>query len=86
VRTQAMDTDPEVEARLFERYRSMTAAEKLALVGALGRFVEDVAMADLRQRYPDATERENRLRLASRTYDRETMIRAFGWDPEERGL
>ena len=28
---------------------------------------------------------EENLRIASLTLDRETMIRAFGWDPEERG-
>jgi hypothetical protein len=70
---------------LFARYRRMTADEKLAIVGRLGRLVEEVALAAIRQRYPDATDRDNRLRLASRTIDRETMIRAFGWDPLVQG-
>jgi hypothetical protein len=85
VRTQSDDTSPEVEAYLFERYRRLDPEEKLEIVGRLGRLARDVALAGLRQRYPDATERENRLRLASRLYDRETMIRAFAWDPDVRG-
>jgi hypothetical protein len=53
-------------------------AEMIATAEALG-------FAGLRLRYPDASERELRLRLASMRYDRETMIRAFGWDPAEPG-
>jgi len=34
---------------------------------------------------PDLTERELRLRLAALWLDRETMIEAFGWDPEVEG-
>jgi hypothetical protein len=82
--TQPGVPDPAEEA-LFARYREMSADQKFAIVGRLGRLVDEVALAALRQKYPDATEHENRLRLASRTIDRETMIRAFGWDPLERG-
>jgi hypothetical protein len=34
---------------------------------------------------PDLSERELRLRLAALWLDRETMIDAFGWDPEVEG-
>ena len=44
------------------------------------------AVVRIRQRHPEATEEEVRLRLASLWFDRETMIRVFHWDPEERGL
>jgi hypothetical protein len=47
--------------------------------------VNELARAELRMRYPSATDREIDLRLRSRTLDRETMIRAFGWDPDEHG-
>lgn len=85
-RTQSPDTDRVLEERLFERYRRMSPDEKLAQVGALGRLVEEVALAGLRARYPEATEEENRLRLVSRWLDRATMIRLYAWDPEEKGL
>ncbi len=84
-RTQSPDTDPALEERLFDRYRRMSAEEKLEHIGALGRLVEEVALAGLRVKYPEATEEETRLRLVSRWIDRDTMIRLYGWDPEEKG-
>jgi hypothetical protein len=57
----------------------------MEIVGRLNRLASEIAMAALRVRYPEATERENQLRLASRTVDRATMIRAFGWDPTCEG-
>lgn len=84
-RTQSPDTDRQIEQQLFARYRAMTPSEKMSHVSALGRLAESVAMAGLRSRYPAATEEENRLRLASRWIDRETMIRLYDWDPEIRG-
>lgn len=84
-RTQSPDTDPAVEAALFERYRAMTAVEKLQHIGELGRMAEQLALAGLQLRYPDATPSENRLRLLSRRVDRETMIRLYGWDPDVKG-
>jgi hypothetical protein len=85
-RTQSPDTDRATEERLLEVYRSMSADEKLAHIGALGRLVEETVLAGLRARYPDATDEENRLRLLSRSVDRETMIRLYGWDPRARGM
>ena len=84
-RTQSHDTDPAVEAELFDRYRRMSAVEKLAHVGALGRMAEQLALGGLNARYPDAAEAENRLRLLSRRVDRGTMIRLYGWDPRVKG-
>lgn len=33
--------------------------------------------------YPEADEREVFLRVAARRLDRESMIKAYGWDPDE---
>ena len=84
-RTQSMDTDRATEERLLERYRRMTAVEKLAHVGALGHMAEQLALGGLNARYPQADEAENRLRLLSRRVDRATMIRLYGWDPAVKG-
>lgn len=59
------DTDPAIEAFLVEGYRRMTPAQKLELVGALTRTVRQLALADVRRRYPNADEREQALRVAS---------------------
>jgi hypothetical protein len=36
----------------------------------------------VRRQYPTADDREVLRRVAARHLDRDTMIRAFGWDPE----
>ena len=85
-KTQSPDTDRQLEEALFARYRAMTSTEKLEHIGRLGQMVNEVAMAGLRARYPDASEAENRLRLLSRSVDAETMKRVYGWDPASRGM
>jgi hypothetical protein len=79
------DATPDAERAMIERWRHATVEEKLAEMVSLGLKQKELAMAELRRRYPSASERENQLRFASRTIDRETMIRAFGWDPELHG-
>lgn len=83
--TQSSDTTREIEEFLFAAYRRMSSSEKLARIGALGEMVESVALAGLRARYPEADERELRLRLAARQIPRELMVAAYGWDPEVEG-
>jgi hypothetical protein len=51
----------------------------------MGKMVNELVRAELRRRYPAATAREVELRLAARNLDRETMIRAFQWDPALHG-
>lgn len=84
-KTQSADTTREIEDLLFAAYRRMSPSEKLARIGALGELVESVALAGLRAQYPDADERELRLRLAARQIPRELMVAAYGWDPEVEG-
>jgi hypothetical protein len=79
------DTPPEVEGLLIAGYRRMTAAEKLKRVQALNETALQFAAARVRRDRPGISERELRLRLASLWLDRATMIRAFGWDPEQHG-
>lgn len=80
------DTPPEIEARVIEGYRAMSHAERLARVVSLNRALEELASARLRSRYgPDLSPRELRLRLGSLRVAREEMVRAFDWDPVERG-
>jgi hypothetical protein len=79
------DTDPAIEALLIEGYRRMSPAQKLERVRALTRSVQQLALLDIRRRYPRADEREQALRLASRWVEPELMLRAFGWDVREVG-
>ncbi len=79
------DTDPAVEAILIEGFRRMSPAQKLERVRALNQTVQALALADIRRRHPDADEREQALRLASRWIGPELMVRAFAWDIRKVG-
>ena len=86
MKTQSADTPPEIEERLLEGYRRMTPWEKLLRVFELNQMAQQMAAMRIQAQYgPDLSERELRLRLAALWLDRETMIEAFGWDPEEKG-
>ncbi len=76
-----MDTDAVAERRQFEVWGRMTPAEKFAAMEQLMEMANALAEAGIRQRHPEASEREVFLRRASRTLDRATMIRVYGWDP-----
>jgi len=55
------------------------------MVAALSRDVRALARAGIRQRYPEASKREEALRLGALTIERHLMIEAFGWDPDREG-
>ena len=79
MRPQSMDTPLDVEERLIERYRQMTGLERLALALDMSEAVRQLALAGIRARHgSNLSEREECLRLAALTIDRETMIKAFG--------
>jgi len=84
-RATVLDTHPETERLLIELSRNRPIWKQFRQVGALNRMTRAFAMAGIRQRYPEATEEEVRRRLAAVLFDRETVIKVFGWDPEIEG-
>lgn len=85
MKTLSPDTSPEVERIMIEGYLRMPAWKKLKQVRELTQLVRQLAMNDIRRRYPLADERERMLRLASRWLEPELMRKAFAWDPEKEG-
>jgi hypothetical protein len=86
MKTQSLDTPPEVEEILIERYRQMSPQEKIQSIQDLNRTVLLMALAGIRARHgPDLSERELQIRLAALWLDRETLIKVYGWDPEVEG-
>jgi len=79
------DTRPEVVGLLLEGYRRMTPAQKMARVADLSLAARQMAAARIRHQYPGASDREVELRVASLVLGRQTMIRAFSWDPDQQG-
>jgi hypothetical protein len=71
---------------MIELWRKASPELKLQRVFGMGRMLNELIRAELRRRYPEATDRELQLRLAARSYERELMIKAFGWDPKIHGL
>jgi hypothetical protein len=74
------DTDPRIDALLIEGYRAMSPSQKLQRMRAMTLAVQELALLDIRRRHPEATVREQQLRLASRWLPPELMAKAFGWD------
>ena len=70
---------------LLDGYRRMTPAEKFRRVAELNELVLELAAARVRRERPGIEEREVRLRVASLWLGRDSMIRAFGWDPDLHG-
>ena len=73
------------ERILIEGYRFMPPERKLQQVVALTQTVQRMALTRLREHYGVMSEQEERLRLAALWLPRETMMRLFNWDPEEKG-
>ena len=81
--TLAADTHPEVERLLIERLRQIPSWRKLELMAEMGQTVKVLALAGLRQRYPDDTPEQRRRRLADLLLGPELAARAYGPTPEE---
>jgi hypothetical protein len=79
------DTDGEAQRRLVEGYRAMPPWRKYQVVQELNRRVTAAALADIRRRHPNATDRDNQFRLAARRMDPELLRKHFGWDIREHG-
>jgi hypothetical protein len=61
----SLDTSIDAERLQLEALRRMTPAAKAALISGLSRAAHRMAAAGVRQRYPDASPREQFLRLAA---------------------
>ncbi|MGO4882611.1 MAG: hypothetical protein ACLP59_17610 [Bryobacteraceae bacterium] len=76
------DTDPRALEVFLECHRKMSASQKVNTILELSEMVFEMAKAEIRRHNPGIGEREVLLRAAARHLDRDTMIRAYGWDPE----
>ena len=79
------DTTPEAQQMVFELMRSMPVGKRLMLACELIQATRMLMLADLRRRFPQASEEELRRRLIARLLPREEVIRAYRFDPEREG-
>jgi hypothetical protein len=82
MKTLSPDTHPEAERVQIEMLRQMPSWRKLQLIGEMTRTCQVLALSGLRQRHPDETPEELRLRLAVLMLGRETATRVYGQVPE----
>lgn len=82
--TASLDTPPEIEQLQLEGLRQMPAWRKLALAGEMSQAVRSLALAGVRQRYPEETPLQQLRRLADLLLGPELARRALG-PPEEVG-
>ncbi len=64
----SMDTSPEAEAFLFEELAKKSSADKVRMIGQASATMRKMAMIGLRQRNPDATERELKIKFIELLY------------------
>ena len=59
------DTTADIEGRQVDAWRRLSPVERLRLVSDTTRAVRELALAGIRRRHPQASERECFLRLAA---------------------
>ncbi len=64
----SMDTSPEAEAFLFEQLAKKSTADKVRMVGQASATMRTMAMIGLRQRNPEATEQELKIKFVELFY------------------
>ena len=79
------DTDPRAMEVWLDLLRAKSPGEKIEMTFRLTEFAMRMAESGVRERYPEASEREIFLRCAALRIPRDLMIKAYGWDPEQDG-
>lgn len=77
------DTSPQQSARYHQLLRAMTPQRRLEAALRLSAGVRTLALCGLRQRHPQASEDELRIRLTVRLYGRACAERLFGDVPQD---
>jgi hypothetical protein len=72
------DTHPEIARQQIEQLRQMPAWRKLALASDMTETIKSLALAGLRQRYPDEPPAHHHRRLADLLLGPDLALRAYG--------
>ncbi len=72
------DTHPKIHALQIEMLRKATPARKLEMMAELNAAVRMLALSGLRSRYPHASKRELRRRLAALLLGEELARKVYG--------
>ena len=72
------DTHPDVEALQIRLWREASPAQKLQMAGELYAAARELALTGLRKRFPNASEKELRRRLADLVLGEELALKVYG--------
>ena len=73
----SLDTSREAERVQLKKWRAMSPGQRLSLAVSMSQSVRALALAGVRQRYPDASAREQLLRLAVTIHGRDLATAAY---------
>lgn len=73
----AADTTLDIEERQLRAWREMTLQRKASLISGICRSTREIALAGIRSRHPNASPREQFLRLAVLTLGEDLARRAY---------
>jgi hypothetical protein len=79
------DTTPEAQQMHFELMRRLPGWKRLRLAFELTEATRQLVLAEIRHRFPGASDEEIRRRFIARVLSREDVIRAYGFDPKQEG-
>ena len=79
------DTSKEAEQVYLKLLREVPLWRKAAMVNSLTKACQELAIAGIRMRHPNASEKEILMRLSALWLDRAMMVRVFNWDPQLEG-
>ena len=74
------DTSPQARDVYFRRLAEMTPTQRIQIAVSLCQASDNLQRAALRQRYPDADEKEILFRLGIARFGEELARRAYGRD------
>ena len=76
------DTTPQIQRKHYELMRKLSPEQKLSMAFALTDATRQMVLADLKHRFPGASEIEIRRRFIARVLPRQDVIRVYGFDPK----
>ena len=80
------DTTSQIQRKHYELMRNLSLERKLSMAFALTDATRQLVLADLKHRFPKASEEEIRRRFIARVLPRGDVIRAYGFDPKAEGF
>lgn len=79
------DTPRVVIDLVADRWRAMSAREKLDLVAGLNRTCDQLSESGVRRRHPAASDNDVHRRVLALRLGRDIMVSVYGWDPVIEG-